>query len=125
MDLTYEESPEFQKEFKRLKKRFRSLPDDFVTMKKAAIELIHVHGIDNNSCFPIPGCVIDGCTTYKIKKFACRSLRGGASSGLRATYLYFKEMEKVFFLEIYFKGDKENENRERIMSYLAAVERES
>lgn len=125
MDLTYDESPEFRKEFKRLKKRFRSLPEDFVTMKKAAIELNHVHGMDNNSCFPIPGCVSEGCVAYKIKKFACKSLRGGASSGLRAIYLYFEEAKKVLFLEIYFKGDKENEDRERIKSYLSALERES
>jgi mRNA-degrading endonuclease RelE of RelBE toxin-antitoxin system len=120
MDLTYEESPEFQKEFKRLKKRFRSLADDFITMRKNAIELLHIRKIDNRSCFPISGCVTESCSVFKVKKFACKSLRGGANSGLRAIYLYFEESKKVFFIEIYFKGDKENEDRERIKNYLSA-----
>ena len=45
--LIYRETPEFQGDFKRLKKRFRTLDEDFALMKKAAIELLHLRKIDN------------------------------------------------------------------------------
>ncbi len=54
--------------------------------------------------------------TYKVKKFACRALKGrGADSGLRIIYAYFEKADKIELVEIYFKGDKENEARGRIL----------
>lgn len=53
--LKYRETPEFQRDFKRLKKRFRTLDEDFAVMKRAAIELLHVHKIDNGACIEIEG----------------------------------------------------------------------
>ncbi len=52
---------------------------------------------------------------YKVRKFACKSLKGkGVQSGIRIIYSYFIEEDKIEFVEIYYKGDKENENRSRI-----------
>jgi mRNA-degrading endonuclease RelE of RelBE toxin-antitoxin system len=53
----------------------------------------------------------------KVKKIACRSLKGrGANSGLRLIYAYFKEEQKITFIELYHKNDKENEDRGRIFN---------
>ncbi len=38
---------------------------------------------------------------------------------MRAIYAYHNDKEKIAFLEIYFKGNKENEDRERIKKYLS------
>ena len=55
---------------------------------------------------------------WKIRKFACRSLKGrGVKSGIRVIYSWCKSSSKVVFIEIYFKGDKENEDKERINRY--------
>lgn len=117
--LSYESTPEFDKDFKRLRKRFRTLSEDLETLKKAAIELLHVHSIDNQACLEIPGCCSENSTSYKVKKFPCKSLRGkGARSGLRLTYIYFQAEKRVLLVEIYYKGDKENEDRARILGYL-------
>jgi len=54
---------------------------------------------------------------YKSRKFACRSLSGGAYSGIRIIYAYYEETDKTELIEIYYKGDKKNEDRKRIFKY--------
>ena len=86
--IDYVELPEFKKDFKKLNKRFRTLSDDFKIVKRAAIELYHEKGIDNQSIFEITG--INGKEpVFKLKKFACKSLKGrGNKSGIRIIYTY-------------------------------------
>jgi hypothetical protein len=43
----------------------------------------------------------------------------GVQSGIRVIYAYFEEKDKIELIEIYYKGDKENEDRERILKYYA------
>ena len=40
----------------------------------------------------------------------------GVRSGIRVIYAYFEERDKIELLEIYYKGDKETEDRERILN---------
>jgi mRNA-degrading endonuclease RelE of RelBE toxin-antitoxin system len=105
--INYEETPEFGRDFKKLQKRFKSLGDDMAVVKKAAIELYHIQKIDNRAVFPIPQFCCDTVRFFKIKKFACKALKGrGVQSGIRVIYAYFPDTERVVFLEIYFKQDK-------------------
>jgi len=116
--INYEITEWFEKDLKRLK-RFSTLLDDLETAKKSAIELYHLRKINNFSCFPISGFCDGAIQICKIKKFACRSLKGkGVKSGIRVIYAYFSESNKVVFIEIYYKGDKDNEDRERIKLFL-------
>ena len=46
---------------------------------------------------------------------ACRALR---DRSLRTIYGYLEQEQRIDFIEIYFKGEKENEDRERIKEYL-------
>jgi hypothetical protein len=51
-----------------------------------------------------------------VKKIACRALKGrGVNSGLQLIYAYFQEEDKIVFVEIYHKNDKENADRQRII----------
>lgn len=45
----------------------------------------------------------------------------GVQSGIRIVYAYHALTYTVDFIEIYFKGESENEDRERIREYLASV----
>jgi hypothetical protein len=109
----------FQKDLKRLQKKFRSLVEDLETAKRNAIELYHLKNVDNRSVFPIPAFCSEAIVVYKIKKFACKALKGrGAMSGIRVTYAYHVASSRVEFIEMYFKGEKEIEDRERIKEYL-------
>ena len=56
---------------------------------------------------------------FKIKKFQCKSLKGrGAKSGIRVIYAYLPIEQRVVFVEIYFKANQENENRQRIVDFI-------
>ena len=107
--------PIFDKEMKKLLKRFRTLDEDLQTFIDVQLKLFHKLGIDNNAVEQISDLGIDEPKVYKVKKFACKALKGkGVQSGIRIIYSFFKEIDKIEFVEIYYKGDKENEDRERI-----------
>lgn len=118
MRIEYVETPEFKKDLKKLSKRFASLPVDLKTAQKAAIELLHIHGIDNKSIFEIPRTGAE-IRFYKLKKFACRSLKGkGSRTGIRIVYAYDSMKGMIYLLEMYYKGDKKSEDRARIRALL-------
>lgn len=110
--------PEFEKDIRKLLKRFKTLEDDLEIFIKNELNLYHKLKIDNKGIFQIPGLQIESPNIYKAKKFACRSLKGkGVQSGIRVIYAYFEQEDRVELIEIYYKGDKEDEDRERILKY--------
>jgi hypothetical protein len=107
--------PEFDKDLKGLLKRFRTIEEDLEIFINNELFLYHKQAIDNKGVFLIPGLPLKNITVYKAKKFACRSLKGkGVQSGLRVIHTYSEDEDTVELIEIYYKGDKENEDRERI-----------
>jgi len=117
--IEYGATDVFQKDLKRLRKKFPSLDEDLQTVKRDAIELFHLKNLNNQSVFPIPNFCNEAIQVCKIKKFACKALKGrGSKSGIRVIYAYHVAVSKVEFIEIYFKGEKENEDHERIKEYL-------
>jgi len=112
------ELPEFKKDFKKLAKKFKTLPDDFEVFKNTQLKAFHKLKQDNRGNLPISNLGIDYPLIYKVVKFACRALKGrGVKSGIRIIYAYYPDEDKIEFIEIYYKGDKENEDRERILRY--------
>lgn len=110
--------PEFEKDLKRLLKKFRTLEEDLETFIKTELSLYHKLGIDNKGIFQIPDLRFQDPQVFKAKKFACRALRGrGVQSGIRVIYSYFKKEDIIGLIEIYYKGDKNNEDRERILRH--------
>ena len=106
---------EFQKDLKKLLKKFPSLDEDLEIFKNAALKAFHKLNQENRGIIQIPGLGFDYPKVYKATKFACKSLKGrGAASGIRVVYAYYPEKDKIIFIEIYFKTDQENEDRERI-----------
>ncbi len=109
---------EFKTDLKKLTKRFRTLKEDLSNFINTQLYIYHKLDIDNKGICPISGLKIKSPGIYKAKKFACRSLKGkDARSGIRVIYAYFKEEDRIELIEIYYKGDKSNENRERIKKY--------
>ena len=108
----------FSRDLKKLLKRFPSLEDDLDSFIKAQLIAYHKHNIDNHGIIPIEGIQIQNPQIFKVLKFACKSLKGkGVHSGIRITYGYFSAEDRIEFIEIYYKGDQENEDKERIKSY--------
>ena len=107
--MNFNELPEFQKEFKRLGKKYKSLSDDL----KEFCDVISAVPLGNGKHFNVI-TKNEQCAIVKARLF-CRYLKG---SSLRIIYAFHCENCKVDFIEIYFKGEKENEDRDRIKGYL-------
>jgi mRNA-degrading endonuclease YafQ of YafQ-DinJ toxin-antitoxin module len=110
--MKFDSLSEFEKDLKHLLKKHRTLNEDIeeiktILKKKPDERPPFSFCIDN---LGIETCVI------KVKKIACKALKGkGVNSGLRLIYAYFKEEQKITFIEIYHKNNKENEDRQRII----------
>jgi hypothetical protein len=107
---------EFEKDLKKLQKKFRTIEEDLRTFIQKQLNLFHKLHIDNKGIFLISDLGIGYPRIFKAKKFACKSLKGkGVKSGIRVIYAYFALEDVVELIEIYYKGDKENEDRDRIL----------
>jgi hypothetical protein len=110
-----EPSPEFKRDFRQLLKKFKSLEEDFENFQKFALKAFHKLNQENLGIVQIPGLGFDHPKVYKATKFACKALKGrGSATGIRIIYAYYPAEDKLFFIEIYFKSDQENEDRGRI-----------
>lgn len=110
--------PEFERDLKKLIKRFVTLEDDLNLFTEKQLKLFHKLGIDNKGIVQISKLDIEFPKIYKARKFACRSLKGkGSATGIRIIYAYFENEDCVEFIEIYYKGDNENEDRDRILKH--------
>jgi len=107
--MNFSETNVFSKDFKRLSKKYKSLPDDLFEFKKVILK------------FPLGTgkhfVILTATETVKIVKarLFCRYLKG---SSLRIIYAYNVDKQRIEFVELYFKGDKENEDRKRIKNYI-------
>ena len=110
--------PEFEKDLKKLIKRFASIEEDLQIFIKVAMNAFHKQNVDSRAILRISDLGINSPKIYKAKKFACKALKGkGVHSGIRIIYAYHEGEDRMEFIEIYYKGDKENEDRARIVKY--------
>lgn len=111
--MTFDELDEFKKDLKKLLKKYRSLNDDLEIVRK----VLNVEpGERPPFSFRIDGLGIETCM-IKVKKMACKSLKGrGVNTGLRLIYAHFEEEQRITFVELYYKNNKDNEDRDRILN---------
>src|SRR3989338_5877847 len=103
--MNFNETDEFSKDFKRLLKKYKSLPDDLLEFKKVVTALPLSSGRHFNVITKTEEVAI-----VKARLF-CRYLRGAS---LRIIYARRKQEATIDFIELYFKGEQVNENRNRI-----------
>lgn len=108
--MEFSKHPSFAREFGRLFKRFKSLNDDLEKIKK--ILLKQPEGTDGRHWNALHRS--EQCIVFKTR-MVCQYLRRG---DLRLIYAYFPVESRIDFVEIYFKGDKESEDKKRIADYL-------
>jgi len=113
----YNVLPEFEKEFKALHKKWDSLAGDLRRFIEGQLQLYHIREIDNRGTFELTYVDPKECSVYKSKKFACMDLGGGSYSGIRIIHAYDPDSRAVELVEIYYRGDRENEDRERVKRY--------
>lgn len=107
--MNFNELPKFTKEFKKLSKKYRSLPEDLAQFK----QIISSIPLGNSKHFHL----VSKSESFHVMKarFFCRYLKGAS---LRIVYVYSEKDNFVEFIEIYAKQEKENHDQERITQYL-------
>lgn len=124
--MNFSATNEFLKDFKRLSKKYRSLPDDLLEFKKIVSKIPLGSGKhfvvlrENEEVNPVrssgrsPRPTSNGVKILKARLF-CKYLRGAS---LRITYAYIEKSTAIFFIELYFKGEQVNEDKGRISDFL-------
>ena len=112
--MNFEEIEDYKKDLKKLLKKYKTLEEDIDVVKKVlAIEPKERPPFS----YRIDGLGLKTCVV-KVKKIACRMMKGrGVKTGFRLIYAHFEDEQKVVFVELYLKEDKEKENRERILKH--------
>lgn len=106
---SFDASREFEKNFNRLFKKYKTLKEDFEKFKEILAHYPSGVGTNFTIIHAEPACKI-------IKaRMACRALR---DRSLRVIYAYEEPNERFYFMELYFKGDQANENRALIREFL-------
>lgn len=105
---------EFDSEFKRLLKKYRSLKEDLELLK--TILLKYPQGYEP-VIYRIPGLGVE-TEIYKVKNFRCKALNRGSRSGIRVIYAYLETEQEIKFVEIYYKEKDDTDcDKKRIKKY--------
>ena len=109
MTMNFDELSEFQKERKRLARKYQSLSGDLQEFRN----VVSVDPLGNSKHFT----VIAQNEMLRIirARLFCRYLKG---SSLRVIYSYFEQEQRIECIEIYDKENQKNEDRERVRAYL-------
>jgi len=121
--IEYRRHDKFEKQLKKLIKKYRTLEEDLEIAKKFAIEAFHISKINNEAVWLVPKFDKKIVQIYKLKKFSCKALKGkGNRSGIRIIYAFYPEKFEVEFLEIYFKErDDSDMDYEFVTEYLLKI----
>jgi hypothetical protein len=118
--MQFRQLPVFTKQLKRLKKKYRSIDTDIEQLEKVLRVRPAGAGEKHWSCLHTsPNGQV---AIYKVR-LACAAMRG--ETRFRVIYAYNRKDESVVFvdfIEIYFKGDQENEDKSLIAEYIQEVE---
>ncbi len=113
-NIEFDELSEFKKDLKHLLKKYRTLEEDLEVVK---LDLNDEPDESSPFNFRIDNLGLETCI-IKVKKIACKALKGkGVNSGLRLIYAHFPDKQKITFVELYHKNDKENEDKKRITDH--------
>ncbi len=107
--ILFDETDVFRKEFKKLHKRYRTLSGDFAHLK-IALRITAIPCDKHTAVLARQGNI----QIVKIR-MKCRALR---DKSLRVIYAYNKDEDCITFLELYYKGDKDREDLNRIREFL-------
>lgn len=123
--MNFEQSPEFQKDLKRLKKKWRSLEDDIEFVKPRIASLyMSRDDIDINQyradLFAMKKAAILPGSTQDLEVIKMRldveSLH--SNSKVRIVFVAVRDKNNIIFIEMYAKNEKDREDKKRIKKYL-------
>jgi len=122
--MNFEQTPEFQKDLKRLSKKWRSLPRDIASAERYILPLyVEQEGVDiirlREAFFGgYKAAVLITTADAEVVKMRldCESL--GTNSKTRLIFVAVKTEGTIRFVELYAKNEKPREDTKRIKKYL-------
>lgn len=117
--MKFQLSQKFSKELKRFSKKYQSLSEDISKLQDVLIALPEGNGQKHWNRLHVSG---DGQVIVFKVRLSCASLKG--QSLFRVIYAYNKKYEALVlidFIELYYKGEKANEDKDLIQEYLDSL----
>lgn len=111
--IRYKTTPKFDKEFKKLFKKYKTLDQDFVIFQQLLIVNISNITLKSSNHHAILHTNRERSLYILKSRLQCRALR---RTSLRIIYQYTNNT--ITFIEIYFKGNKPTENVSRWQSMI-------
>lgn len=117
--LSFEHTPEFKKDAKKLSKRWRSIPSDIKTAE-AALRVVYSGDEEIYRQFFATkrAAVISKSNEAELVKMRidCKSL--GNDKKVRLVFILLKMRDTIQLVEVFAKNDKSRENQSRIQKYM-------
>ncbi len=108
--------PQFEKDLKKLNKKYNTLGDDLDRFLKALVTILPGNLPDTHR-IPLGEDYVED-PIFKVKSFRCKCLGNGSRSGIRVIYGYHPEKDIVTLIQIYHKSQTENHDEARIIDFL-------
>ena len=107
--------PEFDADFAKLLKKYRSLEEDLGVLKAVLVKYPRGY---QPVIFQITNLGVEA-EIYKVKHFRCKALHNkGSRSGIRIIYAYLEAEQKIEFTEIYYKEHDDSDcDKDRIKAH--------
>ncbi|MDP2691077.1 MAG: hypothetical protein Q8O95_01570 [bacterium] len=110
--MNFDALDEFTKSFKKLERKYPSLPQDLEELK----DMLKVSPEGNGNKFAVLHRS-EKAVIVKARLF-CRYLR---ESSLRIVYAYHNNIVTFVFLEVFSKSEKDREDQQLIRAYLQSI----
>lgn len=109
----------FLKEKRKFKNKCPSLDKDFkrfeIALKIKIQENDFMVPVDNKQIFQISGLNKSVyLPAFVVKSFYCEKMNKGSNSGFRITFVWDPKEKFIYFVEFYFKQNKDVEDKTRI-----------
>lgn len=123
--MNFDQTPEFEKDLKRLAKKWRSLPDDIEYIKPNIKSLYEQRDdIDiqkyRDGFFATKKAAIITSTPSGVEVIKMRLdvAAIGNNSKVRIVFVAARQANTITFIELYAKNEKDREDQARIKKYL-------
>ena len=123
--MNFEQVPEFQKDLKRLSKKWHSLPEDIKAAERDILPLyIEQEGVSITKLREAffggyKAAILKITDTSEVVKMRLDVADLGRSDKARVIFVAVKSENTITFIELYAKNEKPREDASRIKKYLS------
>jgi hypothetical protein len=127
MTMIFERLPEFDKDFKRLEKKWRTLPNDLELAQKVITRLYEdTEGFDRQEARDNFFCgqratVLKTSANYEAVKMRLDVMALGNKNAVRLVFIYVYDGKTCSLVELFSKTDKPREDTTRLETAIAQL----